>query len=228
MRPLQHSSYANVASTLALVLVLGGGGAAVAAGLAKNSVGSPQIKNGQVKRADLGKNSVTGAKVANGKLTGADMKDGSLTAADIDLSSLPAASVHASATSSGTLTSTQAEISSVSFTAPTDGFVMVSARAVLNAGETGTYVFGHIREDGDSLDNLYWDAGDTDGFYDQAQSMFVVAPVEAGAHTYTLELDERSVSTTFSAYIEAQIAVQFFPAGSLPVAPRPAPAADAN
>jgi len=40
------------------------------------------IKNGQVKRKDLGKNAVNGAKVANGALTGADVKDESLTPSD--------------------------------------------------------------------------------------------------------------------------------------------------
>lgn len=46
-------TYANVASTVALVAVVGGGGAAVAAGVAKNSVGSPQIKNGSVQTVDI-------------------------------------------------------------------------------------------------------------------------------------------------------------------------------
>lgn len=66
--------YANTASTAALVLAVAGtGGVAYAAGLAKNSVGSPQIKNGQVKTADLGKNVVKGPKVANGSLSLADL-----------------------------------------------------------------------------------------------------------------------------------------------------------
>ena len=39
------------------------GGVAYAAGVANNSVGSPQLKDGQVKTVDLGKSAVTGAKV---------------------------------------------------------------------------------------------------------------------------------------------------------------------
>lgn len=66
--------YANTTSTLAVVLALAGtGGVAYAAGVAKNSVGSPQIKNGQVKTVDLGKNAVKGPKVANGTLSVADL-----------------------------------------------------------------------------------------------------------------------------------------------------------
>ncbi|HRI96748.1 MAG TPA: hypothetical protein PLZ93_14120 [Nocardioides sp.] len=59
--------YANLASTLALVVALGSGGA-YAASLAKNSVGSPQIKKGAVKASDLAKNSVTGKAVKESTL----------------------------------------------------------------------------------------------------------------------------------------------------------------
>lgn len=66
--------YANTASTAAIVLALAGtGGAAYAAGLAKNSVGAPQIKSGAVKTAELAKNAVKGPKVANGTLSAADL-----------------------------------------------------------------------------------------------------------------------------------------------------------
>lgn len=61
-------SYANVASTLALVVALGGGGAAVAAGVAKNSVGTKQLKA----------NAVTSAKVKNDSLTGKDVQESTL------------------------------------------------------------------------------------------------------------------------------------------------------
>ena len=71
-------TYANVVSTLALVVALGGGGAAVAMSVAKNSVGSPQIKNGQVKAADLAANGVTSAKIKNGQVTGADVDESTL------------------------------------------------------------------------------------------------------------------------------------------------------
>jgi len=71
-------TYANVASTLAIVMVVGGGGTAVAAGVARNSVGSPQLKAGAVKTADLGRNAVTSAKVGPNALTGADIRESTL------------------------------------------------------------------------------------------------------------------------------------------------------
>lgn len=66
-------SYANVVSTLALVVAVTGGGTAVAAGLRKNSVTTASIQN----------NAVTSAKVKNGTIGGADVKDRSLGGIDI-------------------------------------------------------------------------------------------------------------------------------------------------
>lgn len=54
-------SYGNVMATIAVFLVLGGG-AAVAAGLKKNSVTTKAIKNGAVTTAKLKNDAVTGAK----------------------------------------------------------------------------------------------------------------------------------------------------------------------
>jgi len=63
----RHLTFANVASATALSLVLGGG-VAVAAGLAPNSVGSKQIKAQAVKSSD----------VKNDGLKGKDIKESTL------------------------------------------------------------------------------------------------------------------------------------------------------
>lgn len=70
-------TYSHVVSTLALVVALGGS-TAYAAGLAKNSVASRQIKNAAVKTVDIKPDAVTGALVAPDTLTGADVAEGSL------------------------------------------------------------------------------------------------------------------------------------------------------
>jgi hypothetical protein len=75
----KHLSYANLMATVALFVALGGSGYA-AVRLAAGSVGSKQIRNGQVRGADLARNAVTSAKV----------KDGSLLAADFGAGQLPA------------------------------------------------------------------------------------------------------------------------------------------
>ena len=70
-------TYANVISTLALFLVLTGG-AAYAASLGKNSVGTKQLKKNSVTAAKIKKNAVTTAQIKNGSVTGAKVKLGSL------------------------------------------------------------------------------------------------------------------------------------------------------
>lgn len=72
-------SYANVVSTLALFIALGGVSYA-AVTLPANSVSSKQIKRGAVKNSDLGKSAVTGSKVKNGSLLSGDFKPGQLPA----------------------------------------------------------------------------------------------------------------------------------------------------
>ena len=81
MRP--RLTYANVVSTLALFLVLGGGFA-----YAANTVFSSDIVDGQVKTADLHGGAVTSEKVADQSLLGRDVFDNTLKGADIDESTL--------------------------------------------------------------------------------------------------------------------------------------------
>lgn len=61
-------TYANVVATLALFLVVAGGSAFAATKLAKNSVGTKQIKT----------NAITSAKIKDGAVTGAKINLGSL------------------------------------------------------------------------------------------------------------------------------------------------------
>lgn len=70
-------TYANVMSSIAVFLVLGGA-TALAAGLAKNSVGSKQLKKNAVTAAKIKKNAVTSAKIKNGAITGSKVNLGSL------------------------------------------------------------------------------------------------------------------------------------------------------
>jgi hypothetical protein len=67
-----------------LALVIAMSGAAYAALKApKNSVVSKSIRNGQVKRPDLGAGAVNGAKIADGSVAGKDIQDGSVGAGDL-------------------------------------------------------------------------------------------------------------------------------------------------
>jgi hypothetical protein len=92
-------TYANLVSTLCLFLLLGGGAAFAATKLAKNSVGTKQIKN----------NAITGAKIKNGAVTGSKIKLSSL-------GTVPRATTADSATSA-----THADSASSASTATTAG-----------------------------------------------------------------------------------------------------------
>ena len=74
-RMRRHLSYANVASTLALIMALGGT-AYAGATLARNSVGSAQLKRGGVANSDIRNNAVTSAKIRNRAIRAADLAPG--------------------------------------------------------------------------------------------------------------------------------------------------------
>ena len=77
LRP--RPSYANVMSTLAVFVALGGS-AYAGATLSRNSVHSAQIANGSVKRVDIATNAIDTTKVADGSLLLRDFKTGQLKA----------------------------------------------------------------------------------------------------------------------------------------------------
>lgn len=70
-------TYANVMSSIAVFLILGGA-TALAAGLAKNSVGTKQLKKNAVTAAKIKKNAVTTAKIKNNAVNGAKVNEGTL------------------------------------------------------------------------------------------------------------------------------------------------------
>jgi hypothetical protein len=75
-----HLTFANVASALALFIALGG----TAWGVARNSVGSKQIRNKQVRKVDLHRNAVTFPKVANNAIGSKEVRADSITGGDIN------------------------------------------------------------------------------------------------------------------------------------------------
>ena len=84
----RHLTYANVISTLSLVLVVGGGAA-----YAANTIGSSDIINGQVRTVDLANNAVNSAKIADSTVTGDDVANNSIASADITNNSVAGADV---------------------------------------------------------------------------------------------------------------------------------------
>jgi len=71
-------TYANVMSSIAVFLILGG-----ATALAAKKIGTKQLKAGAVTTGKIKKEAVTTAKIKNSAVNGAKVKDGSLTSADL-------------------------------------------------------------------------------------------------------------------------------------------------
>jgi hypothetical protein len=73
-------TYANVMSSIAVFLVLGGATAIAAGGLGKNSVGSKQLKKNAVTAAKIKNNAITTAKIGSEAVTGDKIKESTLAA----------------------------------------------------------------------------------------------------------------------------------------------------
>jgi hypothetical protein len=71
-------TYANVMSSIAVFLVLGGATAIAAGQLGKNTVGTKQLKKNAVTTAKVKKEAITGAKIKKGTITGANVNLASL------------------------------------------------------------------------------------------------------------------------------------------------------
>jgi len=78
-RFLPRPTYANVVSTLCLFLLLGGATALAATNLAKNSVGTKQIKKNAVVTAKIKNAAVTNSKLADNSVTSGKLTDAAVT-----------------------------------------------------------------------------------------------------------------------------------------------------
>ena len=100
---MRHLTYANVVSTLCLVLMVGGGVAYAAntvfssdivdgevkeADIGQGAVTSSEIKNDSVAAGDIAPNSIPSGRILDATITGADVADNALKGADIDESTL--------------------------------------------------------------------------------------------------------------------------------------------
>ena len=207
-----RTTYANLTATLALAVALGSGGA-YAAGLAKDSVRSPQVKNGSIKSADVRDNSITGADVDESSLQ--------LPAAPAP-AALPA--VFAGPTEMDVIAldgRTFVDVATFSYTAPADGYVLVEGAASLNARATGL-LWCLLTHDTTDAAAVYWDTGDVDSAEDLRQTVEGAVKVTKGQHTVTLSLREHQPAApgggsapAWSSVTRTQIIVEFFPAGSV-------------
>lgn len=90
-------TYANVMSTIAMFLVLGGATALAASQLGKNSVGSKQLKKNAVTAAKIKNNAVTTAKIKNNAVNGAKVDESTLSQVPSAATALSAGSANSAA-----------------------------------------------------------------------------------------------------------------------------------
>jgi hypothetical protein len=83
MRTRPRLSYANVMVTILAFIVLAGGSAYAASHLAKNSVGTEQLKNNSVTTAKIKDGAVTSSKIVDGAVAAGKLADGSVTASKV-------------------------------------------------------------------------------------------------------------------------------------------------
>jgi hypothetical protein len=124
MNPPRFLTYANVASTLALVVAMGVGTSYAASQLPKNSVSAKQIKDNAVRSPEIKDGAVTSSDVADGTLTGNDIANGTLSGADLDatsLAALRAPRAYGVVTSSGALLPGQSKNATVKKVTTTQG-----------------------------------------------------------------------------------------------------------
>ena len=130
-------TYANVIATLALFLALGG--AAVAAGLPKHSVGPRQLKKGAVTAAAIRRNAVTAGKikpksVVAGKLGPNAVGPGNIGNGAISSAKIEAGAVIASSIKNGVVTTNK--LTNANVTTPKLADVNVTTAKLANLGVT--------------------------------------------------------------------------------------------
>lgn len=88
-------TYANVMSTIAVFLLLGGGAAFAASKLGKNSVSTKQIKNNAVTTAKIKNEAVTTEKIKDASITSPKLANGSVGGAQLQANSVNGGNVQA-------------------------------------------------------------------------------------------------------------------------------------
>jgi hypothetical protein len=124
-------SYANVMSTLAVALALGGGVA-----YAANTIGSSDIINGQVKSPDIGNNEIRSIDVRDDTLA-----NGGLTASDLQAEAVGTSEVANDTSAGGGLSASDLGASSVGTSEVADGSIQVGDLA---APAQGARAFGLV------------------------------------------------------------------------------------
>jgi hypothetical protein len=193
-------TYANVMSSIAVFLILGG--ATAFAALGKNSVGSKQLKKNAVTAAKIKKNAVTAAKIKDRSLLSRDFKVGQLpagpkgdTGAKGDVGPTFGRSGDGGCNPNSTTFVTCASTDSIDL--PTSGRVLLVGASSWDNNNAGAPDSGNCRlsVDGTEVGPEEVDFGEATAIHtiDNGGSVAVTTvtgPLSAGAHTFSLECNE--------------------------------------
>jgi hypothetical protein len=144
-RFLPRLTYANVVSTLCLFLLVGGASALAANKLAKNSVGTKQIKknavvtakikNAAVTNSKLADNAVSSGKIADAAVTNSKLADNAVTSGKIADAAVTALKLADNSVTNSKLTNNAVTSSKLADNAVTSGKI---ADGQVRAGDLGT------------------------------------------------------------------------------------------
>ncbi len=189
-------TYANVMSSIAVFMILGG-----ASAVAAKKIGSNELKSNSVTTAKLKKNAVTAAKIKKNAVTTAKLKNGAVTGAKVNLASLGtvpnSATTDVIKTSKGTIAGGQQatvfESGPIKLIVKCETFEVtnLAAHAYIESSSTGT-VFTSWQDGGDELgpatpeedrelNNPNWGTSSSGSFaYDSASDVGVSATATSG------------------------------------------------
>jgi hypothetical protein len=208
-------TYANVMSTVAVFVALGGG--AYALSVPKNSVGTRQIKRSAVTSAKIRRSAITGAKIKQGAVTSAQVRDRSLRASDLAPGVIPSstpapaprvlAGAHAADTDPPATPGTALKSTSLTLTSAGKAFVLATLnQPSLTCPSSPCEADWGIYVDSQAVPatglRLQADGGSGDGY--PFYTLYGLTPtLQAGSHTVSL-----NVTTTGSGALVAQFAPQ--------------------
>jgi hypothetical protein len=194
-------TYANVMSTVAVFVALGGG--AYALSVPKNSVGTRQIKRSAVTSTKIRPSAVTTAKIKRGAVASAQIRDHSLTASDLAPGVIPAPAAapaplvlggaRAADTDPLAAPGTQLKSASLTISAAGKAFVLGTLSSpFLTCGGSPCDANWGIYVDGQPVSaaglHLHAAASGSDGFA-YLYTLYGVTPtLQAGSHTVTLNM----------------------------------------
>jgi hypothetical protein len=200
--PRPQLNYANVIATIALFVALGG--AAVAAGLPKNSVGTNQIKRGAVTAAKIKRGAVTSGKIAPkgvtaGKLGANAVLPGNLGDGIITSAKLSDGAVIASKIKNGVVTINKLNNGAVTTAKLDDGAVNSSklADGSVSVGKLGKGVIGQLQgqlESGQTLRGVFAVGGDPKISLDSVSFQFPLANPPAAPKENILDVGKTSTA----------------------------------